>query len=448
MAGPNLHLQLDYALPSELAVGDGTALFVSGWCFCPESRIRSLAVLVNGDPQPLPAALMPRLDSFRALHPALDPYATSELESDPESEADPLMHSYRSGFWGLIEIRSGSGGPGWELELRAELEGGASAVAQLASIAAEPTIDPARVHPPSGAGPLVAIAMATYEPPPDLLARQVESIRAQTHSNWICVISDDCSSEAGQSTLKEVIGDDSRFVVSRSSRRRGFYRNFERALALVPAGATHVAMADQDDVWHPDKLETLLGALGEAQLVYSDARVVSREGEVISGTWWNTRENNHSDLLSLLVANAVTGAASLFRRELLDTALPFPPAQFAHYHDHWVALNALVLGEIAFVERPLYDYVQHGEASLGHEAANQMTSLVARLRRRRSLAERVRMWRLHYFVDVWRLRQFASILLLRSGARISAAKRRTLNNFLNRRSVATRARAARRPRSA
>ncbi len=34
------------------------------------------------------------------------------------------------------------------------------------------------------------------------------------------------------------------------------------------------------------------------------------------------------DLLSLLVANAVTGAASLFPRELLDFALPFPPAQF------------------------------------------------------------------------------------------------------------------------
>ncbi len=48
--------------------------------------------------------------------------------------------------------------------------------------------------------------------------------------------------------------------------------------------------------------------------------------------------NNHADLLSLLVANAVTGAASLFRRELLDDALPFPPAQFAHFHDHWMAL--------------------------------------------------------------------------------------------------------------
>ena len=56
----------------------------------------------------------------------------------------------------------------------------------------------------------------------------------------------------------------------------------------------------------------------------------------------------------------MTGAASLLRRELLDHALPFPPAQFAHFHDHWIALVALSLGEIAFVDEPLYDYVQHG----------------------------------------------------------------------------------------
>ena len=87
------------------------------------------------------------------------------------------------------------------------------------------------------------------------------------------------------------------------------------------------------------------------------------------------------DLLSLLVANSVTGAASLFRAELLDDALPFPPAQFAHFHDHWIALVALSLGDIAFVERPLYDYVQHGDATLGHAAANRMPAMRERLAR-------------------------------------------------------------------
>ena len=116
-------------------------------------------------------------------------------------------------------------------------------------------------------------------------------------------------------------------------------------------------------------------------------------------------------------------------RRLLDDVLPFPPAQFAHFHDHWIGLVALALGRIEYLPRPLYDYVQHGSASLGHAGANQMTSLRQRLRRQRNLHERVRMWRLHYFVDVSRLTQFATVLMLRCGPRMSRAQTPPLAPF-------------------
>ena len=76
-----------------------------------------------------------------------------------------------------------------------------------------------------------------------------------------------------------------------------------------------------------------------------DARLVDAGGRGGRATrTGRDRDNNHADLRSLLVANAVSGAASLFRRDLLDLALPFPPAQFAHFHDHWLALCALARG--------------------------------------------------------------------------------------------------------
>jgi glycosyltransferase involved in cell wall biosynthesis len=426
-----LQVQLDAELPGEVAVGGGTAIFVCGWCFCPQSRITSLAFVLDGERQPVDSHAMPRLDPFRVLHPELDPFATAKLEGDPASQLDPELRSYRSGFWGLVRIERPAAAGAYELSLRAELEDGGSVEAELGSITiAEPVEALAAAWPAAATGPRVAIAMATYDPPADLLARQLDSIRAQTHENWICVISDDCSRPERYAALQSAIAGDSRFVLSRSPRRLGFYRNFERALALVPDGAEYVAMADQDDDWRPDKLARLLASIGDAQLVYSDARVVTRDGELISETWWNLRRNNHSDLLSLLVANSVTGAASLLRRGLLDYALPFPPAQFHHYHDHWVGLVALSLGEIAFVPEPLYDYVQHGQASLGHEAANRMPSLRDRATDRRPLRERVAMWRLHYFVDIWRLSQGAAVLLMRAGRIMAPGKRRTLERFL------------------
>ena len=280
------------------------------------------------------------------------------------------------------------------------------------------------------AGPLVAICMTTCDPPLELFARQVDSIRAQTHGDWVCVVSDDCSGPERFAALEAAVAGDPRFVVSRSGRRLGFYRNFERALELAPAGAAYVALADQDDAWHPDKLATLLAEIGDARLVYSDARVIDRDGRVLAETYWSRRRNNHSSLLSLLVANSVTGAASLFPAALLEDALPFPPAQFAHFHDHWLALVALSLGDIAFVERPLYDYVQHGDATLGHAAANRMPAMRERFGAlRRDPHERVRLWRMHYYVDACRLLQFAAVLRLRCGERMPAAKRRELARF-------------------
>ena len=394
MPGSRLRLTLESELPAELAVGRGSALFVCGWCFCAEAAIESLVFVVDGVEQPVAAHSMPRLDPFRALHPGVDPYATADLDRDPESGDDPELRSYRSGFWGLVRVGPRRAGE-LAITLRARLAGGGVAEARVGTLAVVSRERPFPLPSPSGpvdlvgepsAEPLVVICMAAYNPAPELVDAQVRSIREQTYRNWRCVISDDCSSPAGGQALARAVGDDPRFVVSRSPRRLGFYRNFERALTLAPAEAQLVALADQDDRWHPDKLATLVAALGDAQLVYSDARVVSRDGVVIADTWWERRRNNHTDLLSLLVANSVTGAASLLRRELLADALPFPPAQFAHFHDHWLALVALSLGEIGYVDRPLYDYVQHGEASLGHAAANQMTSLRDRLALRQAVA--------------------------------------------------------------
>lgn len=383
---------LDVPLPPELAVGAGTVVLVAGWCDAPDEPV----LTVDGEARPLLAARMPRLD----------------------------VPAYRAGFWGLAEVREGAEG-----EVSIGLRAAAGEV-ELGRIPIRSRRGAGSPRWPGGDGPRVAIAMATFDPPDDLLRAQLDSIRAQTHANWVCVISDDHSREERFAALRAAVGDDSRFVVSRASRRRGFYENFERALELVPADAEFVALADQDDVWHPDKLATLLEHGGDARLVYSDCRVVARDGSVVSETFWDTRANNHRDLLSQLVANAVTGAAALFPRDLLDDALPFPPGPWRHYHDHWLGVVALATGRIAYVDRPLYDYVQHTTATIGHEGSTRMPSLADRWRALRDDGrERVRLWRAHYFGDTLRLVVLARIVLLRAGHRMPARRRRTLERF-------------------
>ena len=138
--------------------------------------------------------------------------------------------------------------------------------------------------------------------------------------------------------------------------RLGFYYNFERAMSLVPPDADFVALSDQDDCWYPEKLATLLAAFtsDETTLVYSDMRIVDGADNRLADTFWNIRKNCWTNLASLILANTVTGAASMFRRGLLDRVLPFPP-QFGGqtYHDHWLAMTALALGPLRFLPQPL-----------------------------------------------------------------------------------------------
>ena len=74
-------------------------------------------------------------------------------------------------------------------------------------------------------------------------------------------------------------------------------------LSLVPAAAEFVALSDHDDDWQPDKLATLLAGFDrDTHLVYSDMRIVSADGTVLSDTYWTTRRNNHTNLISLLIS--------------------------------------------------------------------------------------------------------------------------------------------------
>jgi glycosyltransferase involved in cell wall biosynthesis len=268
----------------------------------------------------------------------------------------------------------------------------------------------------------------------ELFDAQLRTLRGQSDQRWICVISDDCSSERSFEQIQALIGEDHRFTISRSPARLGFYRNFERALSMAPPEAELIALCDQDDRWHPDKLSVLRRSLGEATLVYSDQRLVTADGRVLRDTLWKGRRNNYDDLASILVANTITGAAMLFRREVAELALPFPDTPGFQFHDHWLAAVALAAGDVAYVERPLYDYVQHPGAVFGdvtHGSAPERRVAPAR-----ALLEALRSrllvvgWRAAYFYGYLAREVQAQALLARCDDRLSPGKRRVLERFV------------------
>jgi hypothetical protein len=422
---------LDRPLPGAFAVGRGNNLILEGWCYHPAGPITQLRVLRDG--RPLEATI------FRRVRP--------EVHVRHYPVFDPDGQSLLGGFEAAVDLPPCDRPTPTSFAMEARLADGSMHTADLGRVLLRPTVD-AGAAPPAlppvidrrrnSNSPLVAVCMATCDPPLHLFNRQVESIIAQTHTNWVCIVTDDSLHAAAIAHIAGLAERDSRFRVYRNPSRLGFYHNFERCLALVPPEAGFVALSDHDDDWRPEKLATLLAGFDDdTSLVYSDMRIVTGEGECLSPTYWTTRRNNFTDLASLLVANTITGAAAVFRRELLDYILPLPDRHGLAFHDHWIAAVAMALGKIGYVKRPLYDYVQHGRNVIGHAAPEPLPH-GERLRRAWAAVwpPNPRLWlrRLLEYGQVHDVRygparQFARLLLTRCGPTVLPTHKKPLRRL-------------------
>lgn len=244
-----------------------------------------------------------------------------------------------------------------------------------------------RVRKLSGEAPLVAIAMATYNPDAELFAAQIDSIRRQAMTDWRLVISDESDNPMSAALIAAVVASEPRIRVLRGP-RVGFLGNFERALREIDRRAPYFAFADQDDVWYPEKLETLVAEIERrsCDLVHADMRIVDRNGiEVAPGFWnWWRRHGETAD--EILAVNTVTGAAMLARMDLLPLALPFP--YYAEvFHDMWIALLAARRNGIGYVDKVLQGYVQHGANIVGSDGGASDRQAATKLRSQASMLE-------------------------------------------------------------
>ncbi len=101
----------------------------------------------------------------------------------------------------------------------------------------------------------VAILLCTHQGE-RFLARQLDSVAAQTHADWRIWVSDDHSTDGTLEILecyRREWGDERISWVRGPG--KGFVANF-LGLACDPRiEADYFAFCDQDDLWDPDKLE-------------------------------------------------------------------------------------------------------------------------------------------------------------------------------------------------
>ena len=173
--------------------------------------------------------------------------------------------------------------------------------------------------------------------------------------------------------------------------------SYQRLLDVaVEMDTTYFMFADQDDIWHPDKIARSVQAIKDVEsgkpaetpvLVHSDLRVVDEHLKQIAPSMVQYQSLNPGlvSLADLMIQNNVTGCTTIFNRAL--AALARIPEE-AICHDWYLALTAAAFGTIVFLPEPLIDYRQHKDNVFGAVPRNGLLRLFFQ---RQHLHERVRL---------------------------------------------------------
>lgn len=215
----------------------------------------------------------------------------------------------------------------------------------------------------------VAVVVATYNGATYLLA-QLESIAQQKHKPAQIIIVDDASSDDTVRIANNFATEHPNVLVVQNETRLGYIKNFEKGMLL--ATASYVALSDQDDIWVPHKLETLLANIGGQMLAYSDSELIDAEGQSLNQKM-STIKNQlayHTPIMYAIGAWA-PGHAMLFKKELIEKATPFPTLVT---HDFWLGFVATCYGTVVYVNEPLVHYRQHAHNAIGADTTKNKTA--------------------------------------------------------------------------
>ena len=247
----------------------------------------------------------------------------------------------------------------------------------------------------------ISVALATYNGEA-FIRDQLESIIGQSRLPSEIVVSDDRSGDDTVALVREVLSTSwlkkhgVTLKVLENKATLGPGKNFEQAIRACSSDV--VALCDQDDIWHPEKLETLVAVLErdpDALLVHSDARLVDATGADLPMTLFEGIEVSAWERDALLSGwslpaisrrNLVTGATAIVRRKLAETAFDGPTIEL---HDGRLALVASVLDGLRFVPRELIGYRQHGGNHIGGTPMGPLDRVVAVSKSWRDLTRRL-----------------------------------------------------------
>lgn len=236
----------------------------------------------------------------------------------------------------------------------------------------------------------ISVAMAAYNGAL-YLRQQLDSILENLSDEDEVVISDDGSTDDTRAIVAEYQRADTRIRLL-DGPCDGVIANFENAIANC--SGDFIFLADQDDVWLPDKVDKVMQVFADSSvyLVIHDARVMDAGlSRVLMESFFAYR-NSKAGVFNNLVKNRYMGCCMAFRSELVKKFLPIP--RDIPMHDQWIGLiSDAFYGKSVFLREGLLYYRRHADTVSDFEHNSAGVMLRNRILIYRKLKKRIRLIR-------------------------------------------------------
>jgi glycosyltransferase involved in cell wall biosynthesis len=208
--------------------------------------------------------------------------------------------------------------------------------------------------------PLVGIGVPAYNGAL-FLDECLNSIQNQVYRNWICIIVDNCSTDATHEIAKKFTDSDSRFRLVKNLEQVDIMANWNKTYSFIPKDAKYFKIVPADDWIMPDFLTEMV-LLMEANPVMGVCSSFRLDHNLVRGNGLNWYDGNVFDgkkiiEQELLSKIDVTGSANtvIYRKDFLEK-IPEHPGIFKSgclHGDTDLAYNLLNISDFGFVFKVL-----------------------------------------------------------------------------------------------
>lgn len=193
----------------------------------------------------------------------------------------------------------------------------------------------------------ISVCLAAYNGS-RYIAEQLESILRQLGEDDEVIVVDDGSADATADVVSRM--NDARVVLVRADQNNGYVSTFERAISL--ASRDVIFLSDQDDIWVPGRVELMLGALTDVDLVVTNFSYFGGSIPRIQRSRLKSSDSSHRRRNTFWIwvgTRPYYGCCMAFRASMKDLLLPFPD-YLTETHDQWIGFVGNALASVSHLE--------------------------------------------------------------------------------------------------